>query len=207
MRTGILGGSFNPVHNGHIAIARGMIEHNVVDEVALMVSPQNPIKPINSLLPENVRLLLAQMACNGEKNIFASDFEFSLARPSYTWDTLCSMRKSFPEKDFVLLIGADNWKIFSQWRNNKDIINNFEIAIYPRLGFNVYKSLLPPNVKYVDMPLYNISSTEIRDKISLGKDVSDYLPHAVYSEIKSKRYFRTHSRTVCNSDGCKNKPL
>lgn len=193
MRTGILGGSFNPVHNGHIAIARGMLEHNVVDEVALMVSPQNPIKPISSLLPENTRLRLAQMACNGEKNIFASDFEFSLTRPSYTWNTLCSLRKSFPEKDVVLLIGADNWEIFSQWRNNKDIINNFEIAIYPRTGFIVSKSSLPPKVKYVDMPLYNISSTEIRDKISQGKDVSEYLPHAVYEEIKSKNYFGTHS--------------
>ena len=207
MRTGILGGSFNPVHNGHIAIAQGMIEHNVVDEVALMVSPQNPIKPINSLLPEKTRLLLAQMACGGEKNIFASDFEFSLARPSYTWDTLCTLQKSFPEKDFVLLIGADNWKIFSLWRNNQDIINNFDIAIYPRAGFTVSESSLPTRVKYVDMPLYNISSTEIRDKISLGEDVSEYLPHAVYSEIKSKRYFCTHSRTECKGNSCKNKPL
>lgn len=191
MRTGILGGSFNPVHNGHLAIARGMIESKVVDEVALMVSPQNPIKPVNSLLPENVRLHLAQMACKGEKNIFASDFEFSLARPSYTWNTLCSLHKSFPKKDFVLLIGSDNWKIFSQWRNNKDIINNFEIAIYPRTGFNISKSSLPSKVKYVDMPLYNISSTEIRNRISSGKDVSGYLPHAVYNEIKSRHYFGT----------------
>ena len=196
MRTGILGGSFNPVHNGHLAIARGMIAYNVVDEVALMVSPQNPIKPITSLLPENIRLHFAQMACKGEKNIFASDFEFSLARPSYTWNTLCSLRKSFPEKDFVLLIGADNWDIFSQWRNNKDIINNFEIAIYPRVGFNVSKSSLPPKVKYVDMPLYNISSTEIRNKISQGEDVSEYLPHAVYEDIKSKQYFGTNSDII-----------
>ena len=193
MRIGVLGGSFNPVHNGHIAIARGMIEHSVVDEVALMVSPQNPIKPIGSLLPENVRLHLAQMACDGEKNIFASDFEFSLARPSYTWNTLRSLRKYFPGEDFILLIGADNWEIFSQWRNNKDIINNFEIAIYPRVGFNVSKSSLPPKVKYVDMPLHNISSTEIRNRISSGEDVSEYLPHAVYNEIKSRHYFDTHS--------------
>ena len=182
MRTGILGGSFNPIHNGHIAIARGMIERNVVDEVALMVSPQTPIKPINTLLPENIRLRLAQMACNGEKNIFASDFEFSLARPSYTWNTLSSLRKSFPQKEFILLIGADNWNIFSQWYKSQDIVSS-----------------LPPKVKFVDMPLHNISSTEIRKKISLGKDVSECLPHDVYNEIKCRHYFDTHSDTVmCN---------
>ena len=190
MRIGILGGSFNPIHNVHLAIARGMIERKVVDEVALMVSPRNPIKPANSLLPENVRLHLAQIACQEEKNIFASDYEFHLKRPSYTWNTLCSLRKSFPEKNFILLIGADNWKIFRQWHKSQDIINNFEIAIYPRIGFDISPSLLPPKVKFIDLPLHNISSTEIRDRISHGSDVSCFLPHAVYREIMGRHLFQ-----------------
>ena len=183
MRIGILGGSFNPIHNGHLAIAHGMIEHAIVDKVMLMVSPQNPIKSPTSLLPEDIRFKLAEKACESECRIQASNFEFSLPRPSYTWQTLCALRNAHPENEYVLLIGADNWKIFSKWYRSKDIIENFEIAIYPREGFDMSPTSFPPGVKYVSMPLYNISSTDIREKLSQGKDISAYVPRKLLKDI------------------------
>lgn len=183
MRIGILGGSFNPIHNGHLAIARGMIKRAIVDKVMLMVSPQNPIKSPESLLPEDIRFLLAQKACESECGIQVSNFEFFLPRPSYTWQTLCALRSTHPENEYVLLIGADNWNIFSKWYRSKDIIENFEIAIYPREGFDISPASLPQGVKYVSMPLYKISSTDIRKKLSQGKDISAYVPQTLLKDI------------------------
>ena len=183
MRIGILGGSYNPIHNGHLAIARGMIERAIVDKVMLMVSPQNPIKSPDSLLPEDLRFQLAVKACENERGIQASNFEFSLPRPSYTWQTLCALRNAHPENEYVLLIGADNWNIFSKWYRSKDIIENFKIAIYPREGIEISPTSLPPGVKYVSMPLHKISSTEIREKVSRGKDISAYVPRTLLKDI------------------------
>ncbi len=192
-RTGIFGGSFNPVHNGHIAIARGMLRRNVVDEVWLMVSPQNPLKNPAYLLPETTRLEMAQLACEDEEGIYACDFEFSLPRPSFTWQTLCALRETYPDRDFSLLIGADNWEIFSKWYRSKDIIEHFKIAVYPRIGSPLSHDFLPENVSFTDMPLLNVSSTEIRNRISRGEDISTLVPQKVYEKIMRERLYATSS--------------
>lgn len=183
-RTGIFGGSFNPIHNGHMAIARAMIERGTVDEVMLMVSPHNPLKNEASLMPENLRLRLAQTACEGEKGITASNFEFSLPRPSYTWQTLTALGKAFPQKEFTLLIGADNWALFDKWFKHDEIISNYKIAIYPRQGFDIEPDKLPEGVSFVSMPLYNVSSTMIRERMARGEDFSDLVPQRVYEALK-----------------------
>lgn len=188
-RVGLLGGSFNPVHNGHLAIARAMLANGVADEVRLLVSPQNPLKKKTELLDENARLSLARLACEGESSIHASDFEFHLPRPSYTWLTLEALREVEPDKSFVLLIGADNWELFPHWYHANDIMRNYRIAIYPRRGYNVCTKSLPQSVEFVDMPLFDISSTMIRRLIKEGEDVSDMLPSKVYNEIKSQHLY------------------
>ncbi len=192
-RTGIFGGSFNPVHNGHMAIARGMLRRNVVDEVWLMVSPQNPLKNPASLLPEATRLEMAQLACENEEGIYASDFEFSLPRPSFTWQTLCALREAYPDREFSLLIGADNWEIFSKWYRSKEIMEHFKIAVYPRSGSTFCPDFLPPNVTYTDMPLIEVSSTEIRRRISQGEEISTLVPRKVYEKIMRERLYANPS--------------
>ena len=193
-RIGILGGSFNPVHNGHLAIAREMLEKDIVDKVILMVSPQNPLKTPKELADENIRLNLARLACCDEKQITASDFEFSLTRPSYTWQTLEALTARYPDCKFKLLIGADNWEIFHRWFRADDIMARYEIALYPRKGHDVDISTLPSGVEYADMPLYDISSTEIRALIRKGKDASAMLPENVYKKIISSGLYQ-HSST------------
>ena len=183
--TGLFGGSFNPIHNGHLAIARAMLAQGVVDEVMIMVSPQNPLKSSGTLLDKRRRYSLAALACEEEEGIHASDFEFSLPRPSYTWHTLEALKSSFPEKTFKLLIGADNWQLFPRWYRAGDILDNYAVVVYPRPGYDIDASSLPANAEYFDMPLLHVSSTEIRQRIKEGKDVSALLPPKVYDQIKS----------------------
>ena len=179
IRTGIYGGSFNPIHNGHIAIARAMTTRAGLDEVWLVVSPQNPLKPVGSLLADEKRLLMAQTAVRGIPGVTATDYEFHLPRPSYMWNTLQSLSRDFPEHDFTLLIGADNWAVFHRWYRADDIIANYPIAIYPRTGYPIDTASLPPNVKLIDTGLYDISSTQVRELIARGGDITGLVPDSV----------------------------
>ena len=115
IKTGIYGGSFNPIHNGHIAIARKMTELAGLDEVWLVVSPQNPLKERGDLLDDRLRLEMTRMALAPYPKLKASDFEFALPRPSYMWNTLQALSAAHPDREFTLLIGADNWEVFSRW--------------------------------------------------------------------------------------------
>lgn len=181
IRTGIYGGSFNPIHNGHIAIARAMTTRAGLDEVWLVVSPQNPLKPVGSLLADEKRLLMAQTAVSAIPGVTATDYEFHLPRPSYMWNTLQSLSRDFPERDFTLLIGADNWAVFHRWYRADDIIARYPIAIYPRTGYPIDTASLPPNVKLIDTGLYDISSTQVRELIARGGDITALVPDSVVS--------------------------
>lgn len=183
-RTGVFGGSFNPIHNGHIALARQILSKGCLDEIWFVVSPQNPLKSADSLADDTYRLSLVRAALEDEKCLVASDYEFHMPRPSYMYDTLTAMRRDFPEREFVLLIGGDNWTKFHRWYRWEDILHNFRIIIYPRQGADIDISSLPSNVRMVETELYNISSTEIRNKISQGEDISGLVPEAVAKLIK-----------------------
>lgn len=190
IRTTIFGGSFNPIHCGHLQLARYLIREKLTDEVWLLVSPQNPLKRRQTLIDENARLRLAQAALADEKGIIASDFEFHLPRPSYTWNTLRELRKAFPERTFSLLIGADNWQLFPQWRNSEEILQICPIFIYPREGYEVNTASLPQNVHCIKAPLFPYSSTAIREALSRHKDCTEMLPDAVCRLIKDLRLYQ-----------------
>ena len=179
IKTGIYGGSFNPIHNGHIAIARKMIELAVLDEVWLMVSPQNPLKHSADLLDEQLRLDMTRIALEPYPQLKACDYEFHLPRPSYMWHTLQSLANDYPEREFTLLIGADNWAVFDRWYHADDIIAHYPIAIYPRTGYPIDTARLPETVKVFDTGLYDMSSTLVRQYISEGKDITSLIPNRI----------------------------
>ncbi len=190
MRVGVFGGSFNPIHNGHIGLAKWFVDKDFVDEVWLMVSPQNPLKNFAGLQSEEERLYLAQLATEGVEGVRASDFEFSLPRPSYTWRTLMELKRAYPNETFSLIIGADNWTLFSKWKNYLQILESFRILIYPRENYQVEHESLPDSVTYVsNAPQYPYSSTEIRESLQAGGDVADKIPLEVLNEIRNKRLF------------------
>ena len=175
-QVGIYGGSFNPIHNGHIQLAKHILRLSALDEIWFMVSPQNPLKPQNELLDDHLRLEMTRTALQNEPKLIACDTEFHLSKPSYTWSTLRHLSTEHPETSFTLIIGADNWLVFNQWAHHEDILQNYEIIIYPRLNAPINKQSLPLNVHLLDTPLYNISSTEVRRRIRQGKDVSQLIP-------------------------------
>lgn len=188
---GIFGGSFNPIHKGHVSLARQLLRKVALDEVWLLVSPQNPLKPQSSLLDDGMRLEMARLALAEEPDIKASDYEFHLPRPSYTWNTLQHLSQDYPQHRFTLLIGADNWQLFGQWRNSREIIENYPIVIYPRDGYPVDAASLPPSVRLVNTRLYNMSSTLVRQLIAEGRGVRRYLHPEVISYIQANHLYNS----------------
>lgn len=164
-KIGIYGGSFNPVHFGHVGLAKWVIENTDLDELWLLVSPNNPLKPAGLLAPEEERLAAVREAVKDIPHVKVSDFEFSLPRPSYTANTLRELQKSFPEHEFTLVIGEDNIAIFDHWREYEYILANFRIFVYPRNHSGEAGLIAKPVKELVflkNAPLFDISSTAIR---------------------------------------------
>ena len=177
-RTGIFGGSFNPIHNGHIALAQQLRKEASLDEVWLMVSPQNPLKQESDLLADHLRFMMAQKAVEDVEGIVASDFEFHLPKPSYTWHTLLALSQHYPDREFVLMIGGDNWAHFARWHHWKDILRQDDVVVYPRAEY--------PGT--VDAELYPVSSTEIRERVRKGESVAHLVPPTI--EHMVMEYYR-----------------
>ena len=194
VRTGIFGGSFNPIHIGHLALANYLCEFGHVDEVWFLISPQNPFKQDKKLLDDCLRLELARAAVAGYPRFRASDFEFSLPRPSYTVNTLHQLTAVYPEKEFHLIIGADNWEKFSLWKSPEEILRKHRILVYPRSGYSLHiPDAMSKQVKAVQTPLLEISSTFIRKSIAEGKDIRYFVHPAVYRIILEKRLYQVNN--------------
>ncbi len=167
-KVGIYGGSFNPVHFGHVGLAKWVIEHTDLDELWFVVSPNNPLKSAVSLAPEQERLARVREAIKDVSGLKATDFEFSLPRPSYTANTLRALQKAYPEHEFTLVIGEDNLAIFDRWREYEYILANFRIFVYPRHTQGGSTPAMPDGAKELvflqNAPYFDISSTEIRNK-------------------------------------------
>lgn len=184
IRTGIFGGSFNPVHNGHVQLARQLLDMAGLDEIWFMVSPQNPLKQQTTLLDEHLRLELVRLALKDDPRLVASDYEFRLPRPSYTWNTLQHLSADYPDRTFTLLIGEDNLRCFHRWAHADELLRSYDIVVYPRGHERIDISSLPSRVRVVDTPLYDISSTEVRRRIQNNEPWDQLVPKAVYEKLK-----------------------
>ncbi|MCD8261832.1 MAG: nicotinate-nucleotide adenylyltransferase [Bacteroides sp.] len=189
IKTGIFSGSFNPVHIGHTALVNYICEYEGMDEVWFVVSPQNPLKQNRELLDNRKRLELVEAATQGYSRFKASDFEFYLPKPSYTYRTLEALKESFPDREFSLIIGADNWNIFPRWKNAGTILAENPILVYPRPGYPVDEASLPPTVRLLNTPMLEISATFIRESLEQGKDIRYFLHPEVYRLIKEEKLF------------------
>ncbi|MEL5895169.1 nicotinate (nicotinamide) nucleotide adenylyltransferase [Bacteroides sp. GD17] len=184
MNIGIFSGSFNPVHIGHLALANYLCEYEGLDEVWFMVTPHNPLKEEGELMDDKLRLELVQLAIADYPKFRASDFEFHLPRPSYTVHTLDKLKKAYPEHLFHLIVGSDNWLLFSRWYESERILAENPIIVYPRPGYPVNADSLPQHVKLASSPVFEISSTFIRRALSEGKNIRYFLHPAVYARLK-----------------------
>lgn len=186
MRIGIYGGSFNPIHRGHTELAASIVRQGLVDELWLLVSPLNPLKQgeTSDIAEYEHRLSMARLATEDIEGVKVSDFEKNLPLPSYTITTLGELHKAYPEHEFVLVIGADNWERFPRWYHAREIIRSYPILIYRRPGCAIDETTLPPSVQMVDTPLYDISSTEIRESVKKGRMPLKWVDRKVATYIR-----------------------
>lgn len=154
-----------------------------------MVTPQNPFKVNHELLWDRTRFRMVEMALQRYKNLVACDYEFRLPKPSFTWNTLQSLEKDYPDRTFTLLIGGDNWEKFPQWYRWDDILRNYDVVVYPREGSTFDRENLPPRVKVVETKLIPISSTQIRQRVASGKSISRLVPKAVADYISQEHLY------------------
>lgn len=174
-RVGLFFGSFSPIHNGHVAIAQHVLANSDLNEVWLVVSPQSPFKEAEQLLPFVHRFAMVELALEGEDGITASNVEASLPVPSFTIDTLRQLKVEFPQNDFVVLMGGDNLAGFSRWKDHSEILEQFGIICYSRADYEKSEFAEHPQVTVLNAPFLPQSSTEIREKLSNGEDVSDHV--------------------------------
>lgn len=191
MKIGVLGGSFNPIHIGHAILANYITQCTDIEQLWLMVSPQNPLK---SELPQSYdvhRLVMTELVASKCDNVITSGFEFTLPKPSYTVDTLKALREKFPQHEFVLVIGADNWQNFEKWKDWQEILDKHNILVYPRMGSEiVIPDDLCNKVEKLDSPIIEISSTYIREQLKKGKNMNFFLPKDVYRYILENNLYR-----------------
>jgi nicotinate-nucleotide adenylyltransferase len=192
MKIGLYFGSFNPVHIGHCIIASHVCQAHSLDQVWLVVSPQNPFKASKTLLNEYHRLHLVNLALEGSKKLKSSDIEFHLPRPSYTVDTLAYLSEKYPQHQFVIIMGSDSFENLGKWKNAPVLIRQYSFLVFERPG-HPFANPLNVRAEQVKAPLLEISSTHIRQWISEGKSIQYLVPDAVREEIESNGYYRNEA--------------
>ncbi|MDR0612934.1 MAG: nicotinate-nucleotide adenylyltransferase [Dysgonamonadaceae bacterium] len=196
MRIGILPGSFNPVHIGHLAIANYVAEFSRFDEIWFLITPKNPLKAVEDLMDQELRLKLIEKAIGDYPKLKICTIEWEMPQPAYTINTLQKLRMLFLEHSFELIIGSDNWEIIHRWKDYQLILKNFKTWVYPRLGTGkIY--IDHPNAKMIyGAPKIEISSSVIRTAIAQGKDVRFYMPAGVYEDIIAGGFFKKEEQQV-----------
>lgn len=191
MKIGLFFGSFNPIHIGHLIIGNYIAETTDLNKVWFVVSPHNPLKERSSLLNEFDRLNLVNLAIEGNDNLWVSNIEFFLPKPSYTIDTLTHLKEKYPEHEFSLIMGSDNINNIHKWKNFQQILDNHQIFVYRRKGDEQLTPSVQGKINFLDMPLLDISSTFIREAIKQGFSMRYFLPEAVYKYINEMNYYKS----------------
>ena len=189
MKVGLLFGSFNPVHMGHLILGNYMAYNTDLSAVWFVVSPQNPFKESRNLLHEFDRLHMVSLAIDKNDRLGLYDIEFKMPRPSYTIDTLTYIQAKYPGYEFVLIIGEDNLPSFPKWKNHEQILEFFEVYVYPRSGTPVSKLKEHAKVKLIPAPMLDISATLIRDCVRGDKSITYLVPEVVEQYIHQKKFW------------------
>lgn len=189
MKIGLFFGSFNPVHSGHLVIASYMAEFTDLEQVWLVVSPHNPLKAKQTLLQDYHRLALVKTAIGINRKLKASDVEFKLSQPTYTIHTLAHLSEQFPQHQFALILGSDTLETFHKWKNYEQILEHYELYVYPRPHSTGGELIKHPHIKKVEAPLMEISASFIREAIRNKKDVRYMMPESVWNYIEEMHFY------------------
>ncbi len=185
MNIGLLFGSFNPVHIGHLIIANHFVEFTDVEEVWFVVSPHNPLKDKKSLLDATTRLKMVDAAVSGNPRFKVCDVEFNLSEPSYTINTLQYLKKKYLWQDFIIIMGSDSFAGITKWRDYKSILSTYPAYIYKRHDFPIKNTATFDKVSIFDFPFIDISSTYVRELMKKGNSIQYLVPDKSLKILKS----------------------
>lgn len=191
-KIGIYSGSFNPIHHGHLMLASYLVTFGELDELWLLVSPQNPLKPKAELLDDQHRLEMARLAVGDDPFIKVSDVEIHLPRPSYTINTLQHLSEQYPDNQFVFVCGMDSLQNLDKWKDYEKILENYPILVFPRKGYDGGELIKHPSVRVVETPIIELSSTFIRNCIANNINVRHFIPENAYNYLTNNNLYKNH---------------
>jgi nicotinate-nucleotide adenylyltransferase len=189
MKIGLYFGSFNPIHHGHLIIAKHCLNFTELQQIWIVVSPQNPFKNPASLLGEYDRLHLINKAIEGEINIKVSDVEFKLPKPSYTIDTLQYLEEKYPENEFSIIMGSDSLQNIKKWKNSEILIKRYPLLVYKRKDYPI-EEIRDAKISILDAPIIEISSSYIRKLIQMNKSIKFLVPDSICIEIENTKFYK-----------------
>lgn len=166
-----------------------MAQHTDLDQVWLVVSPQNPLKNKTSLAKDRDRLHLVNLAIKDNPLLRSSDIEFYMPKPSYTIDTLTYLEEKYPDHEFVLIMGGDNLRTLHKWKNYELILKNHEIYVYRRPKYELGELANHPAIQLFDAPLLEISASYIRRQAKAGKSIRYLVPFEVFKYLEETRLY------------------
>ena len=200
-KTGLFFGTFNPIHIGHLILANYLAEFTDLQEVWFVVTPHNPLKKKKTLLDDHHRLAMVRIAVEEYPKLKVSDVEFQLPQPNYTINTLVYLEEKFPARSFCLIMGEDNLKSFTKWKNYEVIIERYPIYVYPRISDGPVddqflkdkmgaKKNYVSQIKMVNAPIIELSSTFIRKAVKEGKNIRPMMPTAVWRYLDEMNFYK-----------------
>lgn len=191
-QVGLFFGSFNPIHIGHLILANHFAEYTPMDEVWLVVTPQNPLKSKHSLLDNHQRLEMVYRATKDYPKLKPSDIEFHLPTPNYTIDTLVHLQEKYPEHRFALLLGEDNLRNFHKWKNYEVLLEHHPLYVYPRTGTTTLPDAFKnhPNIHPINAPKIELSASALRQAIKEGKNIRPLMPPDSWTYLDEMNFYQ-----------------
>jgi len=183
-KIGLFFGTFDPPHIGHLFIANYCLAFNFLDQIWFIPSPQNPLKANLQLTDEHLRYQMLMLAIQNAPFFKVMDTEFNLSKPNYSYITLQYFLEHYPDNEYYILMGSDNFQRFHLWKNHEYILNNSHIIIYPRKNFLMNSEIISEKIEYdEDAPLIELTSSWIRSSLRRKLDIRYALPFGIFQFI------------------------
>lgn len=193
MKIGLYGGSFNPPHYGHLALAHAFKLQAKLDLVWILVVPEPSHKPGQMLAAYQHRLAMTCLLFDRVQGLEINRIEERLSAPHYTYQTIQALKAQYPDTSFYLCLGEDNLAQFMEWMKPDVIVDAVELLIAPRSGINAYRDYLPeswlPRIHFIDTPLLSVSSSQIRNYIMEEKSITEFVPQDIAEYIRAHKVY------------------
>lgn len=189
MKIGIMGGTFDPIHNGHLIISEYIRDYLDLDEIIFIPAGQPPHKDKKGVLSPFHRYKMTKLAIEDNPKFSISDIEIKKNKTSYTYDTILNLKEEYEDAELYFIIGADSLFSLEEWYKFKELSRIIKFALWERTGYyrddiidriELLKDKYTAQIKYVEGPIIEISSSQIRNRVSLKKSIK----YLVHEEVK-----------------------